>query len=172
RLDVPGDIPHPFWVEFRNVVKETKPDAYITGEIWTWAHPWLKGEEVDAVMNYRWADTAQQFFVNQKNAIPPSKFNQMLNNIADSYPFQVSLVQQNLFDSHDTDRFAWMFVNPDLAYDAANRIQDNGPNYKPDKPTPQQWQRIRQAVACQMCFVGAPMIYYGDEAGMWAPRYP
>jgi hypothetical protein len=43
-------------------------------------------------------------------------------------------VQQNLFDSHDTDRFASMFVNPDLAYDAANRIQDNGPNYKKDKP--------------------------------------
>ncbi len=172
RLDVPGDIPHPFWVEFRKVVKETKPDAYITGEIWTWAQPWLKGEEFDAVMNYRWADAAQKFFVNQKLAMKPSEFNQYLNQIAYSYPFQVSLVQQNLFDSHDTDRFASMFVNPDLAYDAANRIQDNGPNYKPDKPTPEQWKRMEQAVAAQMSYVGAPMIYYGDEAGMWSPDDP
>ena len=31
---------------------------------------------------------------------------------------------------------------------------------------------MRQAVACQMGFVGAPMIYYGDEAGMWSPDDP
>src|SRR4051812_25490551 len=65
-----------------------------------------------------------------------------------------------------------MFVNPDLAYDAANRIQDNGPKYKPDKPSAQQWKRMEQAVAAQMAFVGAPMIYYGDEAGMWSPDDP
>jgi hypothetical protein len=29
-----------------------------------------------------------------------------------------------------------------------------------------------QAVVCQMTFVGAPMIYYGDEAGMWSPDDP
>jgi cyclomaltodextrinase / maltogenic alpha-amylase / neopullulanase len=89
-----------------------------------------------------------------------------------AYPFQVTLVLQNLFDSHDTDRFASMFVNPDRAYDASNRIQDNGPDYNASKPTPQQYQRMRQAVACQMTFAGAPMIYYGDENGMWSPDDP
>ena len=172
RLDVPGDIPHPFWVEWRKIVKQTKPDAYISGEVWTWAQPWLKGDQFDAVMNYRWADAAQKFFVNQKSALKPSEFNQYLSEIAYNYPFQVALVQQNLFDSHDTDRFASMFVNPDLAYDASNRIQDNGPKYKADKPSPEMYQRMRQAVACQMGFVGAPMIYYGDEAGMWSPDDP
>jgi cyclomaltodextrinase len=172
RLDVPGDIPHPFWIEWRKLVKETKPDAYISGEIWTWAQPWLQGDQFDAVMNYRWADAAQKFFVNQKMASKPTEFNQYLNEIAYNYPFQVSLVQMNLFDSHDTDRFPSMFVNPDLPYDGQNRIQDNGPNYKPDKPTPQQRQRMEQAVAAQMAFVGAPMIYYGDEAGMWSPDDP
>jgi glycosidase len=34
------------------------------------------------------------------------------------------------------------------------------------------YTRMRQAVACQMGFVGAPMIYYGDEAGMWSPDDP
>jgi glycosidase len=81
-------------------------------------------------------------------------------------------VNQNLFDSHDTDRLASMFVNPDLAYDAGNRLQDNGPNYKKDKPTDEQWARKRQAVTFQMMFLGAPMIYYGDEAGMWSPDDP
>jgi glycosidase len=172
RLDVPGDIPHPFWVDFRKVVKDAKPDGYITGEIWTWAQPWLTGDQFDGVMNYRWADAAQQFFVNQSKAITPTQFDQQLARIAFTYPYQAALVQQNLFDSHDTDRFASMFVNPDLPYDGANRIQDNGPNYKKDKPTPLMIQRMRQAIVAQMGFVGAPMIYYGDEAGMWSPDDP
>jgi glycosidase len=78
----------------------------------------------------------------------------------------------NLFDSHDTDRLASMFVNPDLPYDAANRIQDNGPQYSPAKPGDLQWTRMKQEVVFQMTFLGAPMIYYGDEAGMWGPDDP
>jgi glycosidase len=79
---------------------------------------------------------------------------------------------QNLLDSHDTDRFASSIVNPDLPYDGGNRIQDNGPKYNNRKPTAVEWQRMRQAVAVQMTWVGAPMIYYGDEAGMWSPDDP
>ena len=45
----------------------TGGDAYITGEIWSWAQPWLGGDEFDAVMNYRFATTGQDFFVNQQN---------------------------------------------------------------------------------------------------------
>ncbi|HYO09616.1 MAG TPA: alpha-amylase family glycosyl hydrolase [Tepidisphaeraceae bacterium] len=172
RLDVPGDIPHPFWIEWRKTVKAAKPDAYTTGEIWTWAQPWLKGDQFDAVMNYRWADAAQAFFVNQQKAIQPGEFNDRLNAIAYTYPFQVSLCLQNLFDSHDTDRFASMFVNPDLPYDGGNRLQDNGPQYKKDKPTPEMVRRMLQAVAVQHATVGAPMTYYGNEAGMWSPDDP
>ena len=78
----------------------------------------------------------------------------------------------NLFDSHDTDRVASMFMNPDLAYDATNRIQDNGPHYNPAKPGPTERLKQKEMVALQMCFVGAPMTYYGDENGMWGPDDP
>ena len=65
-----------------------------------------------------------------------------------------------------------MFVNPDLPFDGGNRLQDNGPNYRKDKPNDGQWTRMKQAVTWQMTFVGAPMIYYGSEAGMWSPDDP
>lgn len=173
RLDVPGDIPHPFWIDWRKVVKQTKPDAYISGEIWTWAQPWLNnGDQFDAVMNYRFATAAQDFFVNQSKAITPSQFNQRLNEMLFNYPLQVSLVQMNLFDSHDTDRLASMFVNPDVAYDAANRLQDNGPNYSAAKPSETDRAKQKLAVAVQMTFVGAPMVYYGNENGMFSPDDP
>jgi len=43
-------------------------------------------------------------------------------------------VLQNLLDSHDTDRVASMAHNPDRPFDGANRVQDNGPNYRQSKP--------------------------------------
>ncbi|HMO26077.1 MAG TPA: glycoside hydrolase family 13 protein, partial [Tepidisphaeraceae bacterium] len=172
RLDVPGDIPMPFWIEWRKVVKAANPQAYTSGEIWTWAQPWLKGDQFDAVMNYQFAMPTQSFFVNERQAITASQYAKRLSALVFNYPLQVALVQQNLFDSHDTDRLASMFVNPDRPYDGANRIQDNGPDYNPRKPTDTEFTRMLQAIDAQMTFLGAPMLYYGTEAGMWSPDDP
>ncbi len=172
RLDVAPDIPHPFWIEWRGLVKSINPDAYICGEVWTWGQPWLEGDQFDGVMNYQFAIPAQDFFVDEKTAIPPSAFSALLNQLVYAYPLQSALVMQNLMDSHDTDRLASMFVNPDRGYDTGNRLQDTGPDYGLEKPDNTQRRRMKQAVVCQMTFVGAPMIYYGDEAGMRSPDDP
>ncbi|MEM7682810.1 MAG: alpha-amylase family glycosyl hydrolase [Planctomycetota bacterium] len=172
RLDVPQDIPMPFWRDWRKVVKETKPDAYITGEIWHFAQPWLEGDQFDAVMNYEFAKAAQDFFMDQEEAISPEAMGRRLEEVAYAYPLQVSLVMQNLFDSHDTDRVASMIVNPDLPYDGENRLQDTGPDYDPRKPNADEWAKLRLAAAFKMTYLGAPMIYYGTEAGMWSPDDP
>lgn len=173
RLDAANEVPHPFWIKWREEVKKTKPDAYISGEIWSPAQPWINdGKQFDAVMNYQFAMPAQAFFVNQKKMIKPSEFLSRLTDVVYMYPQQASLVMMNLFDSHDTDRLASMFVNPDLNYDGANRLQDSGPKYSDRKPNEIERKRMMQAVACQMTYLGAPMIYYGDEAGMWSPDDP
>ena len=143
-----------------------------TGEIWSWAQPWLQGDQFDAVMNYQFAIASQDFFVNQKKAISPRKFNSRANQLIFNYPFQAALVNQNLFDSHDTDRVASMFVNPDLAFDEPTASRTTARITTPPSPTAEQRQRMLQEVAWQMTFVGAPMIYYGDEAGMWSPDDP
>ncbi|MEM8783558.1 MAG: alpha-amylase family glycosyl hydrolase [Planctomycetota bacterium] len=172
RLDVPGDIAHPFWIEWRKLVKGINPDAYITGEIWSWAHPWLQGDQFDAVMNYQFAMPALDFFADDDHATSPSEFGKRMSRVVFNYPMQVSLAQMNLYDSHDTDRLASMFVNPDRAYDGQNRLQDTGPGYVKREPTDLERRRMMQAVTFQMTFVGAPMIYYGTEAGMWSPDDP
>jgi glycosidase len=170
-LDVAQDIPHPFWIEWRKLVKSINPQAFISGEIWSWAQPWLRGNEFDAVMNYQFAMACQSFFVEKKTAISPSKFDGRLAQLYYNYPLQVVLSQMNLFDSHDTDRFATRFSNPDLGFKRMDRLQDN-PKYDVSKPKEISWIRDRQAVVFQMSFAGSPMIYYGDEAGMWSPDDP
>jgi glycosidase len=174
RLDVPGDIPHGFWIDWRKVVKEANPDAYITGEIWDWAQPWLGGDQFDAVMNYRFAMAVQDFFVDKNDALSPSAFGRRLNEVIYSYPMQVALVQQNLFDSHDTDRFPTMLINPDRPYDGQNRLQDGAAatGYVDRIPTATERARQKQAVMFSAAFVGAPMFYYGNEAGMFSSDDP
>jgi cyclomaltodextrinase / maltogenic alpha-amylase / neopullulanase len=175
RLDVPGDIPHPFWVDFRKVCREANPESYITGEIWSPAQAWInKGDQFDAVMNYQFAMAAQDFFVDENDQVKPSAFNDRLVKIWFMYPHAAALAMQNLFDSHDTDRLASMFVNPDRPYDGQNRNQDNAADnpYSERKPNETEWQRALQAVAFQHAFLGAPMTYYGNEYGMWSSDDP
>jgi len=172
RLDVPNEIPAPFWVEWRTLVKSINPDAYITGEIWDRADLWLDGKHFDAVMNYEFSRAAVAWAFDRKHKISPSEFDQRLRDLRLAYPLEATLVLQNLMGSHDTDRAASMAHNPDRAYDHANRLQDNGPNYSNAKPAPDEYARVRLTALLQMTYVGAPMVYYGDEVGMWGADDP
>lgn len=172
RLDVAGDINANFWKDWRKLVKSINPDAYIVGELWQESREWLDGNTFDAVMNYPFAERCQRFFVNRRKAVKPSAFKKELMEMLGWYAPQVNYVLQNLFGSHDTDRPASMFMNPDLEYDKANRLQDNGPNYNADKPTTDCYQKLKLMVTFQMTFPGAPMIYYGDEVGMYGADDP
>lgn len=172
RLDACENIPRPFWVDWRKLVKSIKPNAYLSGEIWSIVPHWLDGQTFDATMQYPFAEAMESFFVNQAMAISPAAFAERLQQFTYVYPFQVSLVQMNLLDSHDTDRWASRFVNPDLPFNGKSRIEDNNPDYNVAKPDDAQWTRMKQSLVVQMTYVGAPMIYYGDETGMWSPSDP
>jgi glycosidase len=172
RLDVPNELPHQFWVEWRRFVKRINPDAYITGEIWDEADLWLDGHHFDAVMNYQFAHAVMKWIINRDWKITVSEFDRRLEALRFAYPWPATLAMQNLMNSHDTDRLASMVHNPDRDYDMGNRIQDNGPNYDPSKPSAAEYQRARLIALLQMTYVGGPMIYYGDEVGMWGADDP
>lgn len=144
RLDVPNEIPHEFWVEWRKVVKTANPDAYIVGEIWDDATPWLKGDQFDAVMNYRFRGACVGWIALEN--ISTSQFDSILAAQRAAYPRDVDEVLQNLIGSHDTERFLTL---------------SNGDTGK-----------LKLAALMQMTYLGAPMIYYGDEIGMVGGKDP
>lgn len=179
RLDVAEKVSLTAWRDFRKWVRSINPDAYLVGEVWweKWpvrmfnAAPWLKGDVFDAVMNYRFARRTMQFFIDRKNKISPTRFDAYLADIRDDYPAEANYVLQNLMDSHDTDRLASMIVNPDRIYGSYNRVQDN-PDYDVRKPNDGEIQLQKLIATFQLTYPGAPMIYYGDEAGMWGASDP
>lgn len=180
RLDVADKVPMGFWRLFRTWVRGINPEAYITGEVWwdDWgkdkmfnAEPWLRGDAFDAVMNYRWAREACRFFKDKQNAITPSEFARRLDSLRKEYRQDVNYVLMNLLDSHDTDRLGSMIVNPDTKYDHQVGASDNR-SYDVRKPNSPELRIQKLMVLFQMTYLGAPMVYYGDEAGMWGGDDP
>lgn len=144
RLDVPNEIAHPFWIEWRKLVKRLNSEAYIVGEIWDDASPWLQGDQFDAVMNYRFRRACIDFFA--VRTTKPSQFDAALAAIRGSYPGDVNFALQNLLGSHDTERFLTLCND--------------------------KTESMILAWLFQMTYVGAPMVYYGDEVGMTGGKEP
>ena len=179
RLDVAEMVNHNFWKEFRTWVKGVNPDGYIVGEIWwdDWANykmmnatPWLKGDEFDAVMNYRFARAVKNFIVNRKDQINAQGFADSLNTLYTQYPKENNYVMMNMMDSHDVERVASQLVNPEILYDHGATLQHK--NFDPRKPNAEERERQKLMIGIQYTLPGAPIIYYGDEAGMWGGDDP
>jgi len=135
------------------------------------AAPWLQGDAFDAVMNYRIAKAIKNFVIDEQKKISPMQFANAIRQIHSDYNWEKVLVCQNLMDSHDVDRLASQIVNPDRWYDHQAAPKDN-PDYNVRKPNQEELARLRLIVALQMTLPGAPMVYYGDEAGMWGGDDP
>ncbi|MDX2177308.1 MAG: glycoside hydrolase family 13 protein [Candidatus Sumerlaeia bacterium] len=180
RLDVAFCVAHPFWKDWRKVVKGVNPQAYITAEVIdsnAALQPYLQGDEFDAVMNYNFAFTLAEFFVETKTRITAKQFDAKLLELREAFPAGVTYVQQNLFGSHDTIRIGSAIVNRDLGsyrdwggHFGASKAETG--NVDTRRPTEDEY-RIQKLIAImQFTYVGAPMIYYGDEVGMWGANDP
>jgi len=180
RLDVAFCVDHDFWKSWRLHVKSINKDAYLTAEVVDKPEvvkPYLYGDEFDAVMNYAFAVIATEFFVNQQSQISVSAFDSLLNELRTIYGYDMSLVMQNLFDSHDTQRFTSFLNNPDVARfrtwgDYFNKTKANNKAYDTNKPDALAYQKQQLMALFQYTYPGAPMLYYGDEVGMWGANDP
>lgn len=180
RLDVAFCIAHPFWKSWRKEVKRINPEAYLTAEVIEpieKLRPYLQGDEFDAVMNYNFAFSCADYFVSEKKRISTTEFDRQLRALREAFAPGVAYVQQNLFSSHDTNRIGSHIVNRDHvpyrdwgAYFGWS--QASNPGYYTRKPTNTELRLQKLFAIFQMTYVGAPMIYYGDEVGMWGANDP
>ncbi len=180
RLDVAFCVGHQFWKDWRRLVKSINPQAYLTAEVIDpidVLRPYLQGDEFDAVMNYNFAFACVEYFVEEKHRITTADFDAYLRTLREAFPGGVSYVMQNLVDSHDTNRIASHIANRNKHRfrswtDYHTWSSGQNPAYDTRAPGATERQVQKLLAIFQMTYLGAPMIYYGDEAGMWGANDP
>lgn len=144
RLDVPNEIDdESFWTEFQEIVRTTNPNAYICGEIWEADSTWIENGFFDGLMNYPLRTAVIDLL---QTKITPSTFLQQVNNLLQNYPHQNRFAMFNLLGSHDTERIRTI-------------LKDD-------------FSLIQLAYLFLFTFIGAPVIYYGDEIGIRGGKDP
>jgi glycosidase len=171
RLDVSREVPMGFWKDWSKLVKHLNPEAIIVGELWELSPDFISSNGVfDALMNYNFAYAVNDLFVASKKKTDVSDIIDRLKEIDKNYPTDNLYILQNLISGHDTERLASMFLNPDREYE--RDANEKNSDYNPGKPTKEIYERQKLAIAFQITYRGAPMIYYGDEVGMWGADDP
>jgi glycosidase len=171
RLDVARDVPLGFWKDWSKLVKTENPYAIIVAELWELSPDFISEKgPFDALMNYSFAFAVNKYIIADKKKISTTDFIKSLEEIIKTYPEKNQDVLQNLVDSHDTERLSSMIKNPDRDYDREG--DERNPNYDPGKPDKKDYEKQKLIAAFQMTYKGAPMIYYGDEVGMWGADDP
>ncbi len=165
RFDVAddGNFGHPWWNDYRTYAKSYNLNGPLIGEIWPNASQWLAGDQMDSVMNYRFRKNITGFVRNAEwhddnnngvNDIPgltPSQFDHAARAVRDDYPPQSTAAMLNLLDSHDVNRALYVMTE----------LGDTG--------LVQAKQRLELAALFQFTYIGAPMVYYGDEVAVNSP---
>lgn len=161
RLDVPFCITEPgFWQEFRQRIKAVNPEAYITGEIFGDASPWLDGHQFDGVMNYPFGEATLAFVGGDRVQLqhlpqdgfrptPPldaAGYGHAIQTLLHRHPWTIQQTQLNLLDSHDVARVGSILGG--------------------DRPS------LILALILLMTFPGAPCVFYGDEVGLMGVHEP
>jgi glycosidase len=177
RLDVADERPAKFWADWNALVQSINPEAYTTGEVWGNPLEMIAHGGFSATMNYYgFAMPLTGFFIDEN--LSASRFAAMMDERRNALPPGTADVMQNLMDSHDTDRVASMVVNghnhgnPDhLDFNNASNARASS-GYQIRRPDGRERAIQRMIALFQMTYVGAPMIYYGTEAGMWGGNDP
>jgi cyclomaltodextrinase / maltogenic alpha-amylase / neopullulanase len=176
-LEVAFNLPDGFWRDFRALLRDIRPDCYITGEVCEIDPAYLNGDNFNALMNYPFTGFVTEFFINKKTKASVREFDNNLRFLRDSYPEEMNFLMQNLLSSHDTARIRTLILNPDLNYfDFQGHFQrsqvEHNHDYRIDRGTKEDMAILKLIVIFQMTYVGAPMIYYGDEVGMVGANDP
>jgi len=176
RLDVPNDLNtdpdhtfaidnHELWRQARATVKKANPEALITGEIWTDGSPWLQGDQFDSLMNYHGfthplSRILNGFDCTQENEVKSAygvdDFALALTVALGRYPYPAVAAMLNSLSTHDIPRFLRRTTKLNRWHKTFNSRY-----LKTERP-----ELFRLALVLQMTFVGAPMVYYGDEVGV------
>lgn len=138
RLDVCDEVDHRFWRDFKTELRKVKDDVILIGEIMHESSNFLRGDQLDSIMNYPFKNAMVEFFA--KSELNETQFLDILSINRNIYMDPITRQLWNLLGSHDTSRFS--------------------------TESSLDFRRLKIASFFQFTYIGVPYIYYGDEIGL------
>ena len=173
RLDVAADLGHSaeynhhFWKRFRKAVKEVNPNVMIYAEHYGDASSWMQGDQWDTVMNYdafmeplTWFLTGMEKHSDEykeENYRNSEFFKNCMSHHMTAFHMPSLMTSMNQLSNHDHSRFLTRTNHH------AGRLATSGAEAASEGVNKSVF---KIAVAFQMTWIGAPTLYYGDEAGV------
>jgi cyclomaltodextrinase len=137
RLDYSPGPTHDFWVDFRKIVQEEKPDAWIFGEVTDTPETQLSyWGRLHGCLDFILLEALRHTFA--LGSMSLTEFDAFLEKHEAYFPTGFS--RPTFLDNHDMDRFLWLA--------------------KGDR------RKLKLAALCQFTLSGQPTVYYGTEVGV------
>jgi alpha-glucosidase len=136
----------------RAAIRAERPDAYVLGEHFGDATPWLQGDQEDGAMNYAgflrpmlafWAGVDLR---GDPERCDGAELERRLTRVRARLPWPIALSQLNALSTHDVPRFLTRLGGDVDALIAAHHAL--------------------------LAYVGVPCLYYGDEIGLEGGKDP
>jgi cyclomaltodextrinase len=137
RLDYAVGPSHDFWTDFRAAVQQAKPEAWIFGEVVDTPTRQLSyWGRLHGCLDFILQQALRDLFV--FGTMTLAQFDAFLERHEAFFPLAYS--RPSFLDNHDVNRFLWLAGG--------------------DK------RKLKVAALCQFTLTGAPIVYYGTEAGL------
>ncbi len=176
RLDVADELPDEFIVEIRHAMDNVDRDNILIGEVWEDAttkvsydknRKYFINSSLKSVMNYPFLETSVSFM---KGFISSCELEEFFYKQMENYPKEYYYSNLNLLDSHDRVRILTLLAD---SRDVSEIDDDAKYNHGIDRDKYLlAVSRLKALTVLQYTVPGIPMIYYGDEVGVYGYNDP
>jgi cyclomaltodextrinase / maltogenic alpha-amylase / neopullulanase len=165
RVDLTSEISPVFWKDWMKHVLSINPQCLVIGA--------PAGENVPTPFHMEDNDVfgrhVSLFFLNER--ISPTQLDNAVVSLHGEGDYTVTDAHVNRIGDYETARVASMCVNRAVPYGAKDSWQAN-PSYVLRRPAAADRRLQQLLLLFQFTCPGSPLLYYGDEAGMWGANDP
>ena len=167
RLDVADELPDGILDKIRLAVKRKSKENYLLGEVWEDASTkisygsrrrFLRGKQLDSVMNYPFANAIIDFV---KNGNGQNLVNTVMS-VLENYPKPAVKLLMNHIGTHDTSRILTV-LGSDYT---PNSREEQSRTFLSEQQYNTAVNRLKLAAVLQYTLPGIPSLFYGDEVGV------
>ena len=163
-----------YLINITESLKKYKQDLLISGEFTNKFGEDITAGVYDSGADYNIINDLTKYMINTNSnyKIGSVEFATKLNEIYNKYSSERFNATQIFADSLDTDRIYSGVINPNRVFDRNNQSNQGYLNIRPDLYDGNAVNKFKEIISVQMMLPASPVIYYGDEKGMWGADSP